>query len=149
MALNQNEQLLLEAIQSMLSGKAKLGLAVHDKKTSIDDESHTAQYLHENIEQQFHLDTADLIHHQSICAAFNKIHSYKYVTDPKFYEAFRNEMQAMAVPKEELEAAIKSWQKVLNEVKGGAKKNWVERDAGWHPDLEGIIAVSQPEQAQD
>lgn len=144
MALNETETLLVEAIQSMLGGKAKLGLAHHNDANK--DESNTFQFLHENIQEQFDLDTIDSDYHTSLCSAFRKVHSYKYVTDPTFNEALGREFKAMGIPEQEHKRAFDAIEKIINEVKGGKNKWWSEKDSGWHPQLDEIIAASQPEQ---
>lgn len=146
MPLSQNESLLLEAVKSMLSGKAKLGLAVHEKSEAVKDDASSLQFLHENIEQQFHLDTYELPQRDSICAAFHKVHSYKYITDPKFTEDLIREFKAMAVPGEQQEKALDVVTKILKEMK--SNNGWVEKDAGWHPQLDEILEASRPEQPQ-
>ena len=144
MALSKQQQQLVEAVQSLLNNKAKLGLAVHDKDTTQRD-INTFQYLHENIEGEFGLATIDSEFHNGICAAFHKVHSYKYITDPSFGEALTRELNAQGIPAMEQKMAFDAIGKILNEYKG---KNgaWAEKDAGWNPDLAKIIEASQPEQ---
>ena len=137
MALNPNEQLLLEAVKNMLDDVA-LGVKAH--KDLKQDDSSTFTFLHEEIEQAYRLETIDLEHQDAICSAFDKIHSYKYLDDPTFNITFIHEMAARAVPLEEQGMAVEAMEKVV-------KKHLVEmneKDAGWNPNMKEIKKVSQP-----
>lgn len=144
MGLSSVEQLLIEELKSLLDGKVDLGLSVH-KKDNILDTSNAFQLLHENINQQFHLDTTDLPHHDGICAAFTKVHSYKYLDDPKFIEDLRKEFTGQAIPAEEMTAALAIVEKIRNKIASGKNKEFQEKDAGWHPELDEVLAAAQPE----
>lgn len=135
MALSRTEQLIAEAVKNMLGTAAKTG----DGDKQYLDQSHTFTYLHEEIEQAYSLATIKLVHHDAICSAFSKIHSYKYLNDPTFINSFRGELTARAVPANEIETAIEQVDKVMKKMLDGA-----EKDAGWNPDLVGIEKVSQP-----
>jgi len=138
MTLNKDQQKLLEAVESMLSGKAKLGLAYHDPQP--EERANTFTYLHENIEQSFRLKVIDLEYHDGVASAFNRVHSYKYVDDPSFGLAFEKEMTAMAVPDEEREVAHKALSEIVEGLDGA------EKDAGNNPDMDEIVDASQPAQ---
>ncbi len=145
MALGPDEQMLLEAIKSMLDDKAKLGLV--DDKRLVDD-SNTFSILHGNIEASFKLAISDSLHYDGICAAFSKVHSYKYLDDPKFTIGFDTEMKSQGIPEEDRKSAHKAYDKVLAEMKKGKDGVGAEKDSGWNPNLDEIKAVSQPEQFQ-
>ena len=140
MALRDSEKRLVEALESMLSGKAKLGLAYHEES---EERANTFTYLHENIEQTFRLSIADLTFHDGVASAFNRVHSYKYVDSPSFPLAFEKEMTAMAVPANEIEAAHNAVTKIVEDMR---KDNGTEKDAGRNPDLGEIVDKSQPAQ---
>lgn len=140
MALSETEQLLLEEVKSMLGDGVKLGLSIH--KDTDGDKSSTSQWLRENIDQQFGLDTAGLTHHEGITAAFKKVHDYKPLESPTFHVSFRKEMTAQGIPGEEISKAMSIADKVLSKILG---KNDNEKDSGWHPDLDEVLETARPE----
>ena len=73
--MNKNEKLIAEAIESMLQQDAKLGLSIHDTK-EIDSAERGYEYLHGQISEMFDLKAAELIHAESVCQAFRKVHNY-------------------------------------------------------------------------
>lgn len=137
--MNKKEKTLTEAVETFLQHKAQLGLQEPD----WEEESHTFQFMHEQINDLYRLKTSDTTHHTGICAAFRKVHDYKYVTDPTFREALHKELTAQAVPAEELEKALDMVNTVIEEIKE-ENKNWNEKDAGFNPNLDEIIEVSNP-----
>jgi len=148
MALNENELLLLEALDAMLSGP-ELGLAFHTDKNTYGDgaEKQSAQFEHENIDAEFRMkaNAADFKHHDGICAAFRKVHSYKYLNDLNFDEAFKKEMTAMAVDRNEMAKALKIVDDLVKDHTAGAE-DWAEKDFGLNPNFNLLKKVSQPEQ---
>ena len=142
MALNKKENLIVEAMKSLLQQDAKLGLVVHD---DVPERSHFFQHLHEQINEMFDLKAAGLTHFEGVCAAFRKVHNYKYVDDPTFEEAMGKEMTAQGIPANEREAAAGIMQAVISELRE-EQKAWGEKDAGFSPDLDDIKELSKPEQ---
>jgi len=148
MPLNENEQLLVEAIKSMLNHDAKLGLAAHDKTQYEPPESRSLGYLHEHINEMFMLKAADLTHADGICRAFNKVHSYKYLDDPNFSDAMSKEMISQAIPADERSKALEFIPKIIKELKDNLEE-WSEKDEGFNKDLNEIQEISRPEQPLD
>lgn len=142
MALNKHEKFLVEAIDTLLSQKAQLGVPDPPKNQQKQVE-HSFQYLHEEINNRFAIKATDLVHHDGICAAFAKVHSYKYVTDPTFHEAMERELRAQGIPAEERTKALGFIPDVIEEVKDSTQ-DWDEKDSGFHPDLNEIMKVSRP-----
>ena len=142
--MNSNERMLTEAIQSYLQHKVQLGVP-EPPKDLADADSKSLQYLHEQVNDLFELKTVDLVCHEGVCRAFRKVHNYKYITDPLFEKAMKQEMQSQGICGIEQEKAIGILESVRKEVSQG--DGWNEQDAGYHPDMEGIIAVSKPGQS--
>jgi hypothetical protein len=136
------DKLLVEAIDTMLRHKVQLGLQdpPPDKK---EEDEHTFQFLHEQINEMFAIKAAGLTHHDGVCAAFRKVHNYKYITDPVFSLVVEREMTTQGIPANERQKAIEFIPAIIKEVKEQAK-SWEERDAGFHPNLDEIVKVSQP-----
>ena len=147
MALNGNEQLLLEAIKGMLKQGDKLGLSMHDHDED-DKKERGFQYLHEQIADMFQVKAAELVHAESVCRAFSKVHSYKYLDDWTFLPAMEREMVANAVPVVERRAAIEFIPKIIAELRS-EQREWAERDSGFSPELDEIRDISRPEQPID
>ena len=139
--MNANERLLTEAIKTYLQQKPYLGVPEPSDDFNLRSENN-AQHLHEHITDAFAVKASDLVHFEGVCRAFNKIHSYKYVTDPNFKVAFLQEMTTTGVPGVEQQKALKFVDSVIKEAGDG--EGWCERDAGFHPDLDEIIKVSKP-----
>ncbi len=139
MAMDKHEAMLAEAIKNALDDDA---LGLKNREDTKDEVSHTFTFLHEEIEQQFRLETSKLVHHDAIAAAFNRIHSYKYLNDPSFALSFKKDLTAQGIPMEECQKAMDAIDKVSKKLLGEAG----EKDAGWHPELDEIKKVSQPEQ---
>jgi len=142
--MNKNEKLIAEAIESMLQQDAKLGLSIHDTK-EIDSAERGYEYLHGQISEMFDLKAAELIHAESVCQAFRKVHNYKYLDDPAFITAMQKEMVAQAVPAEERKKALDFIPKIIKELKS-EQKEWAEKDSGFNPNLKEIREASKPEQ---
>lgn len=136
--MKKNEKQICEAIDTYLQHDAELGL----QDREWEEESHTFQFLHEQINEMFALKAAGMTHHDGICSAFRKVHNYKYVTDPTFSEAMRKELTAQAVPAEERDKALEFVPKIIEELK--KEDSFDEKDAGFNPNLDEIIGVSKP-----
>jgi hypothetical protein len=148
MSLNADEQLLVEAISSMLSQDAKLGLSMHSTvQSDIDTTERGYEYLHNQIDEMFALRAAELLHAESVNQAFRKVHSYKYLDDPSFKIAMEKEMVAQAVPAEERKKATGFIPTIIDEIKE-EQAEWCEKDS-FSPLLDEIKEVSQPEQPLD
>lgn len=144
--LNETEKLLVEAISTMLKHEPQLGLSIHK---DVEERSHFAQFKHEQINEMFELETTDLIFQEAVCSAFNKVHSYKYIDDPKFVSAFMKELTWHAIPAKEQAIAEEAYRKVIKKLATENKDkngNYTEREEGWNPELDEIQEISQPEQ---
>jgi hypothetical protein len=142
MALTKPERAIVEAVKNMLDDTA-LGVDAHKKDPP--ERAHTFTHMHEEVEQAYRLATIDLTHHDDICSAFSKIHSHKYLDDPEFIPTFEKELTARGMPLKEQTAAIAAIDKTISKLLA----NTNEKDAGWNPDLEKIIAASQPPQVSE
>lgn len=147
--MKKAEKLVLEAIDSMLQQDAKLGLSIHDKDL---EDTGTAErgyeYLHGQIDDMFQVKAAELMHAESVCQAFRKVHNYKYIDDPTFETAMEKEMVAQAVPAEERKKATGFVPKIIKELKT-ERAEWAEKDFGFNPKLDEIREASRPEQPLD
>jgi hypothetical protein len=130
--MNTTERLLVEAVSLRLQ-RTLLGVPKHEPP-----DDHSLQYLHEHINDLFATRTTDLVHHESVCRAFCKAHVNYDLSDPAFLDALRAEMACQAVPGTEQESALQTAVKVLKEVR--PSPSWQERDTGWHPELERVLA---------
>jgi hypothetical protein len=149
MALKKSEKLVLEAVDSMLQQDAKLGLSIHDKELeSTGTAERGYEYLHGQIDDMFLVKAADLIHAESVCQSFRKVHNYKYVDDPTFLTAMEKEMVAQAVPAEERTKATEFVPSIIKELKT-ERAEWAEKDFGFNPALDEIREASKPEQPLD
>jgi hypothetical protein len=147
--LTKDQRTLAEAIDTMLQHDAKLGLKIHDTTHERLGESERGyEYLHGQIDDMFTLKAAELLHSESVCQAFHKVHSYKYLDDPTFQTAMEKEMVAQAVPKEEREKATKFVPTIISELKT-EQSEWAEKDFGFNPSLDEVKEASQPEQPLD
>lgn len=143
MPLSPQEQLLAEAFETMLSSGDGLGLAHHESELErMGEEERGFEYMHGQIDEMFHLKAAQLTHHDGICAAFAKVHSYKYIDDPTFEAAMHKEMTAQAIPAEERDKALELVPAMIEQLRS-EKKNWNEQDAGWSPKLDDIAATNR------
>jgi len=145
MALTKNERLLSEAIKSMLSQDAKLGLSIHDENKELDSAERGFQYLHEQIDDMFMLKAAELDHAESVTSAFRKVHGYKYLDDWTFLPAMDKEMISKAVPVVERKKALDFIPKIIDELKA-EQSAWAEKDSGFNPSLDEVRDISKPEQ---
>ncbi len=148
MALNKDEKLLAEAIDSMLQQDAMLGLSIHtDEHEEMGTTERGYEYLHNQIDEMFALKAAELTHADGVNQAFKKVHNYKYLDDPSFKTAMLKEMVAQAVPAEERDKALGFIPTIISELKA-EQSEWAEKDA-FNPNLDEIMEVSQPEQPLD
>lgn len=146
--LNKDELLLVEGIKNMLKHDERLGLSMHDDDTETHKLEHGSQYLHEQINDMFEVKTAHLTHSDSVCRAFRKVHTYKYIDDFSFIPAMLKEMAATAVPVLERDRAISVIPRIISELYT-EQNNWSERDAGFNPALDEVMELSRPEQPLD
>jgi hypothetical protein len=148
MALTKNDRLLIEGIKSMLAQDAKLGLAFHDQDKATQEAEQGFEYLHEQINDMFAVRAAELTHADSVCRAFHKVHSYKYLEDPFFQIVMDKEMISTAVPAEERNKALKFIPTIIDELRT-EQREWAEKDAGFNPSLDEVKEISQPRQPSD
>jgi hypothetical protein len=132
--MNAEEKALLEAVGNMLQQNAKLGLSVHSDK---EENSHNMQFEWEGIDDVFKLKTQNLSFQDAIVSAFFMVHSYKYIDDAKFLIAFEKELEARAVPQEEIDKALN----IVIDMKSELEKD-DERSYGWNQDMEGLKDVT-------
>ena len=137
--MTENEMLLVEAVKSMFDQTAELGLKDHDLE-AVNSIEHSSEYLHSHIDNTFHLYTADLVHATGINAAFSKVHSYKYIDDPKFKTALEKDMVAQGIPKHEREKAVGFVTKIVKEL-NSSQKIWAEKDIGFNSELKDIMSL--------
>jgi hypothetical protein len=147
MPLNQDEVLLVEAFETMLSSGDGLGLNSHQPELEeLGERERGLEYLHNQIDEMFHHKTADLSHHDGICAAFSKVHSYKYIDDPTFEAAMNKELTAQGIPADQRERALNLVPAIIEELRG-EKAAWAEKDAGL-VDMDEIREASFPDNTQ-
>lgn len=147
--LTAAERTLAEAIDTMLQHDAKLGLKIHDADDKrLGEAERGYEYLHGQIDEMFALKAAELVHAESVCQAFRKVHNYKYLDDPSFKTAMEKEMVAQAVPAEERTQALEFVPSIISELKAD-QAEWAEKDFGFNPKLDEIKEASQPEQPMD
>lgn len=140
MALNEDEKLVLEAFETLLNQDPELGLSIHDyKKDSLE---RGYEYLHNHIDDMFHVKSAELTHSNGINSAFSKVHSYKYIDDPKFATAMQKEMVAQGVPADEREKAVKFLADIIDELKD-EQLEWAEKDSGFNPEIDEVMAMPE------
>lgn len=138
MALSDDEKLVLEAFETMLNQDPALGLSIHDyKKDSLE---RGYEYLHNHIDDMFHVKSAELTHATGINSAFSKVHSYKYIDDPKFATAMQKEMVAQGIPADEREKAVSFLDKIIDELKD-EQLEWAEKDSGFNPELDEVTSM--------
>ena len=137
MPSNKNEQLVCEAINTMLQHKAKLGL--DDANDFKNEESHSSQFAYEYADDLFAIKSASLTHHDGVCAAFGKVHGYMHITDPLFPRAMEHEMRSQGIPKNEQDKALDYIPQIIKELDVDN-----EQDLGWNPKLDEIVNMSRP-----
>lgn len=147
--LSAAERTLAEAIDTMLQHDAKLGLKIHETDSKrLGETERGLEYLHGQIDEMFALKAAELVHAESVCQSFRKVHNYKYLDDPSFKTAMEKEMVAQAVPAEERSKALDFVPAIISELKAD-QAEWAEKDFGFNPKLDEVKEMSQPEQPLD
>lgn len=147
--MDPNEKLLVEAVESFLSGQAKLGLKPDEKADNDNDpKARGPEYLHGQIDEMFAHKAAELTHHTGVCAAFSKVHNYKYLDDSTFSEAMDKEMTAQGIPAAERKTALEFIPSIIKEL-AEESEQWCEKDFGFNQNLDEIIEVSQPKQYEE
>lgn len=127
--MNNDEQILINAVNILLEDE------INNIGLPKDDQTHrrlnnSTQFTEQNINVEFRNQIADLVHYESVCAAFSKVHSHKTVSNPTFTESMVAEMQSMAVPKEEQQKALDAVNKIA--------KDDTEVDDGYNSQLDSI-----------
>ena len=135
------EATIIEGIRSFL------GLDHHDY-SKINRLDLGGQHVQSHISELFKLKAAELVHHDSIVSAFNKTQHNMYLDDPAFAVTFMKEMTGRAVPKPEIENALKYADEVLDKATKEFDSSST-KDAGHNPNLKDIKEVSQPEQPNE
>lgn len=140
MALKNNENLILEAMRGLLHQDAKLGLAIHTGAVGYEKTTdHHSQFRWEGIDDTFTLKVAGSPYKDSLTSAFFTVHSHKYIDHPTFKLAFDKEMKARGLPTPVREEAIKHVDKIIEDL---SKTKPSEQDAGWNPDMKGLVDVT-------
>ena len=142
MNLNDNEQMLVEAIKSLLDQKAHLGLS--DENEKAEKAERGLEHLHNSIGEMFALKIADSTFFESLRSAFNKVHSYKYIDNPSFAVAMDSELRSQGIPAPERAKAKKFVEDIVKELTTESKA-YAERDAGFNPDLDEIMDLNNDE----
>lgn len=139
--MKKTEATIIEGVRSFL------GLDHHDY-SKINRLDLGGQHVQSHISELFKLKAAELIHHDSIVSAFNKTQQSMYLDDATFATTFMKEMVGRAVPKPEVEDALKYADEVLDKATKEFDGSNV-KDAGHNPNLKDIKEVSQPEQSTE
>jgi hypothetical protein len=132
--MKDNEKVVLEALQSLLNQRAKLGLSSHEEI----DTSNSAQDRWESISEAFKLKIVDSPFFDSISSAFRQTHDYKYVCNPTFKVAFESELKSRGIPHTEIAKAIDAVDSIVETL----KKEPCESGAGWNPALAEIVDLT-------
>lgn len=145
--MKPNEHLFLECMKNMLDQSARLGVPKEPAKDGgpNDPRCRGLQYLHTQIDEMFAHKAAELTHHDNVCSAFSRIHGHCYISDPRFVRMLDRELTSRGVPVAERQKAAKFIPAILEEL-GDEMNNGVEQHYGYHPNLDEIIEVSQPQQ---
>jgi hypothetical protein len=156
--MTNREQMLVECVRNMLDQKARLGLPPESPKDGdhTDPRLRGLPYLHGQIDEMFASKAAELTHYTGACAAFSKIHNYKYLDDPLFAEALNKEMIWQGIPAAERQRVLNIVPEILKELKeeSGDSNSAIamdspERTIGFHPNLHEIFDACQPAQYKD
>lgn len=135
--MNKNELLIAEAIKSLFNQDAELGLQDHDLE-EFNSIEHSSEYLHNHISDIFHIKSSELTHSDGINAAFSKVHSYKYIDDPRFCEIMQKNMVGQGIPKHERDKACGFIEQIIKELQTD-QKIWAEKDIGFNKELPDIL----------
>jgi len=150
MRLKKHEKQLVESFREFLADQAETYLPQSDDKATNDNnfQNRGFEYHHRHANDMFATKTADLTHHDGICASFTKVHDYKYLDDPTFSEAFKKELSAQSIPENEQHKAIDAIPKIINELKG-EEKEWREKDFGFNSNLDDIMEAGRGESTEE
>jgi hypothetical protein len=116
------EKLLIESLKNILE----------QNEVGDNSHSHHVQFQWEDITRDFAIHVKNSSHFDALNAAFYKIHSYKWLEDPSFCEAFESELNSMGTPEEDIKLAFDAIEKLRKEY----CKETQERDAGWPEELD-------------
>lgn len=135
MSLKKHEKTILEAISGYMNERTVLGLP-----KDVEEVSHTSQHQYETIRDQFALELdkklPDTPFHDALRAAFNAVHSYKYIDHPSFCVSFEAQCRSMAIPTHECEKACEIIKTMVEKL---STTNHSERDAGYNRDTLGKV----------
>jgi hypothetical protein len=134
---NIEKQIIESAINQLFDGsRSRLGIV----KPRTKEISHTMEHQHNSIQYAFELKLIESAFYESLTSAFRDIHSYKYLNDPTFPIALTKRLTAIGIPLEEQQKAIKIIDELKEEFQG---KNFDEKQAGWHPDINEIADMTR------
>lgn len=144
--MTENERILVEAVKTMLDGDFKVGLDVNDDPNADENRLRGTQYLHQYVDGLFRHKALDakLTHVESICAAFSKIHSYRYVTDHSFGSVLMKELRSMGVPRAEQDKTVELVEEVRKDLDNDLALD--EAGYGFNPNLDEIFDACKPDQ---
>lgn len=152
MPLNENERTAIEGIAAMLNEDVNLGLSFHDKDPydKLLKAERGYQNMHSQIQDMFAVKTAQFpdAFRAAVNQAFTKVHNYKYVDDPSFVTAMNSELVSQGVPADISANAVKVVNNILNQLRK-EQLDFSERDSGFNPNLDEVVAASTPEQPSD
>lgn len=142
--MNELDNRIAEAFERLLGSNEALGIT--KGKPEIDEPNRLPRQ-YEYIRGLFGLKVSDSLFYESLCSAFYDIHSYRYVDDPLFCESLSVRLKAIGTPQDEICKACNAVSEIIKDMhkEYGLAENqaWSEKAAGWHPNIAGIIAVSQ------
>ncbi len=141
MSLSKLEAAIVEATGNFLKENPKLGLSIHPELKP--EHEHGSQFKWSNIGEYFRtlLNGSKCVHVDPICAAFTQAHSYMFIDNPRFELSFRQNMNSApyAVPTTEQDIAIEELRKIVKDL---SSEDPGEKDAGWNPDMAGIVDIT-------
>jgi len=129
--MTKYENLLLEAVKNLLK-QDNLGITtagVPDHETS-----HHVQFQYEEINDAFAVKISKSPFFDALHSIFYNIHSYKWISDPLFCEAFTNNCRSQGIPEEEIIKACEA----IEKVKEKYVEDNTESNAGWSENLPDI-----------
>lgn len=143
--MTPKESLLATAIHNLFMDDPKI-LGIAKGKPPIHDDTNQMPHQYEYLSNLFKLkimeSLGDTPYFESISSAFYDIHSYRFIDDPKFSESLITKLKSMGIPQNAIKVATDKVQEIVKEMKNG-NKEWDERSAGWHKNLEGVKKTSQ------
>ncbi len=122
---------IVESVRSLLDLEG-LGLADHEE---LKNENGVAVKYSE-IEDEFRSKIVNFDAYTAISTAFDKVHSTRYVGTDSFYQAFKKEMTARGIDKEEMLKALDIYQKLDDK----SDKDY-EQSKGIHPDIDNVTKM--------